>query len=671
MMTAHDIVQGLGGKNGIACCPAHDDNHPSLSVGTGSDGKILIRCHAGCSQENVLDALKRLGLWQEQSNSATISKKSTSQIAHEIWMRSISMGSPQAALARKYLSNRGLHIERFPSSLRFSPSLDYFESGVRVGAYPAIICQVVNSEGEPQAIQRIYLAEEGTKAPVKDPKMSLGPIKGNAIHFGEPIEELAVAEGPETALAVFQATAIPTWSTISAMGMENLIIPANLKRVHIFVDLDQSGTGQRAAEVLAFKLHKEGKTVFIHLPPFPTPEDSKGIDWLDVLNVHGTDVFKNSLATQKSWMPSSASLQINSGRKMELIRLDDLFKKPEEDVQWLVEGLFPMRGFSMLAAKPKVGKTTFARCLALAIANGSPFLNRETHQGRVIYLALEEKESEVKKHFQAMGANGSEDILLYISSAPKEALEEVCRMAVELKPALIIIDTLFRMIRVRDANDYALMTNALEPLVDLARKSGCHVLCVHHLGKGERSDGDAILGSTAIFGSVDTALLLNRTEKYRTLKSIQRYGEELEESVLEFDQETRTLSLGSSKEDVEQNRIALEILHFVGKQAEPQLTASILEGVEGRKQVKLRALKHLTESGQLLKLGVGGKIDPFRYAIATSGFVVPTQDRELGNQKSKTATSSQNYSEDLGSQRVNDAACSSQEDLFKPDEVII
>ena len=140
---------------------------------------------------------------------------------------------------------------------------------------------------------------------------------------------------------------------------------------------------------------------------------------------------------------------------------------------------------------------------------------------------------------------------------------------------------------------------------------------------------------------------------------------------MEFDQETRTLSLGSSKEDVEQNRIALEILHFVEKQAEPQLTASILEGVEGRKQVKLRALKHLTESGQLLKLGVGGKIDPFRYAIANSGLVVPTQDRELGNQNPKIATSAQNHSDGSGFQKINDAVCGSQEDLSKPDEVII
>jgi len=43
---------------GIACrCPAHEDNAPSLSVGTGLDGRILLNCHAGCSTEAVVAGL--------------------------------------------------------------------------------------------------------------------------------------------------------------------------------------------------------------------------------------------------------------------------------------------------------------------------------------------------------------------------------------------------------------------------------------------------------------------------------------------------------------------------------------------------------------------------------------------------------------------------------------
>jgi putative DNA primase/helicase len=50
----------------MAKCPAHDDNNPSLSI-REVDGKVLLHCcHAGCSQRDVIDALKALGVWQPE-----------------------------------------------------------------------------------------------------------------------------------------------------------------------------------------------------------------------------------------------------------------------------------------------------------------------------------------------------------------------------------------------------------------------------------------------------------------------------------------------------------------------------------------------------------------------------------------------------------------------------
>jgi hypothetical protein len=41
----------------IACCPAHADRHPSLSINESDDGKILLHCHAGCDFTRVIGAL--------------------------------------------------------------------------------------------------------------------------------------------------------------------------------------------------------------------------------------------------------------------------------------------------------------------------------------------------------------------------------------------------------------------------------------------------------------------------------------------------------------------------------------------------------------------------------------------------------------------------------------
>lgn len=41
----------------LACCPAHPDKHPPLNVRELDDGRILVKCFAGCSVEEVLDAV--------------------------------------------------------------------------------------------------------------------------------------------------------------------------------------------------------------------------------------------------------------------------------------------------------------------------------------------------------------------------------------------------------------------------------------------------------------------------------------------------------------------------------------------------------------------------------------------------------------------------------------
>ena len=49
----------------VAKCPAHDDDKPSLKISDGDKGQPVVYCHAGCSQDSVIDALKGRGLWPE------------------------------------------------------------------------------------------------------------------------------------------------------------------------------------------------------------------------------------------------------------------------------------------------------------------------------------------------------------------------------------------------------------------------------------------------------------------------------------------------------------------------------------------------------------------------------------------------------------------------------
>lgn len=169
-----------------------------------------------------------------------------------------------------------------------------------------------------------------------------------------------------------------------------------------------------------------------------------------------------------------------------LTLLADLLKEPPEQVVNLVEGLLPARGTSLIVAPPKAGKTTLARNLALAVATGSSFLGRATIKGPVVYLALEEKRSEVIRHFLDLGATGEEEIYVHCACAPKAGMAGLEKLVRSKKPALVIVDTLFKLIRVTNLNDYAEVSAALEPLITLARESGAHLFGVHHSKRGRR-----------------------------------------------------------------------------------------------------------------------------------------------------------------------------------------
>jgi len=56
LLSRLDRVSGKEGR-WIAKCPAHDDRSPSLSIGVGDDGRVLIHCFAGCSPVSIVNAV--------------------------------------------------------------------------------------------------------------------------------------------------------------------------------------------------------------------------------------------------------------------------------------------------------------------------------------------------------------------------------------------------------------------------------------------------------------------------------------------------------------------------------------------------------------------------------------------------------------------------------------
>lgn len=189
----------------------------------------------------------------------------------------------EGSAAYRYLTKRLPGLTVVPNVLREHPGLGYWEERegarklVKTGTFPCLLARVQGADGKGVNIWRTYLDGEGNKAPVECAKKAAGRFlgKGYAVRLAEPSAELGISEGIETALSAQLLRGIPTWSTLSANGMANFELPADLrgrvKKVVIIADNDSPDelgrrAGNDAARKLRDRLMEQGLKVFIVMP---------------------------------------------------------------------------------------------------------------------------------------------------------------------------------------------------------------------------------------------------------------------------------------------------------------------------------------------------------------------------------------------------------------------
>ena len=245
--------------------------------------------------------------------------------------------------------------------------------------------------------------------------------------------------------------------------------------------------------------------------------------------------------------PPTATVTAPEGT-LDLVHCATLLEETDEPHDWVVEDRLARGSVNLVAGKPKVGKSTLVRGLGFSVAQGSRWLGHRCQRGTVVYVALEDKRSEVRRHLRQLGATGAEPLRFLIGRAPQDLLAKLAALIVAGDAIdMLIIDTAQRLFGLRDANDYALVTAAFEPVLALARTHGTCIVLVHHMGKTARDGIDGVLGSTAWAASVDNVLTLNRTERYRVLSSVQRIGPDLGETVVQMDESTGAMSFAGSR----------------------------------------------------------------------------------------------------------------------------
>lgn len=272
---ARQIVQDLKGtwhrKHGMVRCPAHEDDHPSLSVTPGRKA-VLFHCFAGCTQDAILAALRDLRLnpaVRGRSSELAAPPRDLTPLVAQIW----GTARPVAGtLGQRYLERRGIGHSR---AGRFTPSALTYESGRKL-RLPAYLLPM--TEGPLlRALLRIFLDADGQKARCLDgAKRTLGDTRGSVIQLGAPPDEtMNLAEGFEDAESAIDLCHLSGCSAVC--GVErygDIYIPDHVRRVVIY-----SQHGKAAAEGIErgrANLTANGRTLDI-IPPPP------GGDWNDAL----------------------------------------------------------------------------------------------------------------------------------------------------------------------------------------------------------------------------------------------------------------------------------------------------------------------------------------------------------------------------------------------------
>lgn len=144
------------------------------------------------------------------------------------------------------------------------------------GEHPAIVAPVTGAGGALEGIQRTFLTIDGRKLPVRDPKLSLGRVRGGAIRLAEPAAELVLCEGLEDGLTLAQELpGASVWAAPGAGMLAAMCVPPVVSSVIIAADNDVAG--EQVARWAAERFASEGRQVRIMRP------DPAYKDWNDQL----------------------------------------------------------------------------------------------------------------------------------------------------------------------------------------------------------------------------------------------------------------------------------------------------------------------------------------------------------------------------------------------------
>ncbi len=434
-----------------ACCPAHDDENPSLSIREGNDGKILLHCFAGCPVDAICHAL---GLEVSDLFESDFPPKEK-QYRTTIYAYRDETGKE---LYRKIRTEPG------PNGKDKTFHFEHSDSNGQI---------VPHTRGCRRVLYRL-------------PEILKAIAEGKRIYL---------VEGEKDADNLHSLGLVATTSSESLKWLDEFT--EFLKDADVVILYDMDETGLKRKELLC--KHLVNKVKRLRVVDLPDLEFQKShgpdvSDWL--LRGHTTEELIEF--TEKT--PDYGSVEPTT--RIRAVTLDEFLQMELPEREMILSPFLPSQGLGLLYAKRGVGKTHVALGIAYAVATGGVFLKWQAPKPRkVIYIdgempafAMQERLKRISvgedlklpdpTYLRLVTPDLQEGPMPDLSS--KEGREAIEPLIVDCD--LIIIDNISTLFRSGDEND----AESWQPIQDWGlslRKRGKSILFVHHAGKAGQQRG--------------------------------------------------------------------------------------------------------------------------------------------------------------------------------------
>jgi len=511
MANAEQIISALGGRNGKCKCPAHDDRDPSLSV-SEQNGKVLVKCHAGCSQDAVINALRARGLWYkkgDKSPAAPTRKPSTDddlKLAENAkWMkawhilRRASIYSNENPEKRKEILGRyfkGRCIDKIPvNAMLLSPSDTERLIGKR---FPALVLPITNSARRLQGAAVTLLSKDGsTKLAIDKPKRIFGKMKQGFVQLGviERDGPLVVGEGIETVLSAKQIARIPAALAAFIVTNKDVELP---HCAELIVAGDNDGPGRLAASAVAEHHAVSGRagTVRVAFPP--------GVnDWNDALRKVNRLPYREDRLGQLKRLREriTDAVTVSAVHRPSALTMEEVMGLTVPPREYLMKPWLATGAIAEIHAKRGSLKTRLGLSIAYAIATGNSLLNWEVHRtARVLYVDGELPTAELQQRLTSLGPATPNLLMVSREIVYRETGHSIPdlgedagrayldRIIKAYKIEVIVLDSLSTLVRCGDEND----AEGWVPIQDWLmqhRFRGRSTIFIHHEGKSGQQRG--------------------------------------------------------------------------------------------------------------------------------------------------------------------------------------